>query len=296
MQHSFGGNWTTDKIERVRKYLAAYMQIMKDRNFSVAYIDAFAGTGYVNNKQKMVRSLFPEFAESEVQDFIKGSARVALEIQPPFNKYIFIEKDKKHFDELQKLKEEFPPLADKIVPINADANDYIINLCKRDWTRHRAVMFLDPYGMQVNWETIEAIASTQAIDLWILFPLGVAVNRLLKRNGDIRAGRKKRLDSIFGDSNWYEAFYRKDENLNLFSALESGTGEGKTSWTKTANFKSIGEYYNKRLASIFPKVAPNPLPLVSSSNNPLYLLCFAAANPRAADTAVKIAKDILKKP
>lgn len=296
MQHLFGGNWTTDKIERVRKYLAAYMQIMKNRNFSVAYIDAFAGTGYVNTKQKMIQGLFPEFAESEVQDFIKGSARTALEIQPPFNKYIFIEKNKKHFAELEKLKENFPSLADRIIPINADANEYIVDLCNRDWTRHRGVMFLDPYGMQVNWETIKAIASTEAIDLWILFPLGVAVNRLLKRNGDIRQGRKKRLDSIFGDTDWYEAFYRRDESPNLFSFAESETDEKVTAWTKTANFKSIGEYYNHRLESIFPKVAPNPLPLYSSSNNPLYLLCFAAANPRAADTAVKIARDILKNP
>lgn len=294
MQHSFGGNWTTDKIERVRKYLAAYMQIMKTRKFNVAYIDAFAGTGYVNTKQKMVQSLFPVFSETEVQDFIKGSARTALEIEPPFNKYIFIEKNKKHFAELEKLKEDYPSLAGRIEPVNAEANEYIINLCNRNWTKHRAVMFLDPYGMQVNWETIEAIASTKAIDLWILFPLGVAVNRLLKRNGDIRPGRKKRLDAMFGESNWFEAFYEKEERQNLFSSLEEND-EVETSWTKTANFKSIGEYYNRRLESIFPKVAPNPLPLLSSNNNPLYLLCFAAANPRAADTAVKIAKDILKK-
>lgn len=293
MQHLFGGNWTTDKIERVRKYLAAYMQIMKDRNFSVAYIDAFAGTGYVNPKQRMIQNLFPEFAESEVQNFIKGSARTALEIRPSFDRYIFIEKNKKHFAELENLKTEFPLLADKIKPVNADANDYIINLCQKNWTKNRAVMFLDPYGMQVNWETIKAIASTQAIDLWILFPLGVAVNRLLKRNGDIRPGRKKRLDAIFGDSDWYDAFYRKDENPTLLSLIEEE--EHPSSWTKTANFNSIGAYYNHRLESIFPKVAPNPLPLYSSNNNPLYLLCFAAANPRAADTAVKIAKDILKR-
>lgn len=296
MQHLFGGNWTTDKIERVRKYLAAYMQIMKNRNFSVAYIDAFAGTGYVNTKQKSVQESFPEFAELEVQNFIKGSARVALEVQPPFDKYIFIEKNRKHFTELEKLKADYPLLADRIEPINAEANDYIINLCRRDWSKHRAVMFLDPYGMQVNWETIKAIASTQAIDLWILFPLGVAVNRLLKRDRDIRPGRKKRLDAIFGDSDWYEAFYKKDENPNLWSLMETEKEEQIISWKKTANFKSIGEYYNHRLASVFPKVAPNPLPLFSSSNNPLYLLCFAAANPRAGETAVKIARDILKKP
>jgi hypothetical protein len=35
------------------------------------------------------------------------------------------------------------------------------------------VLFLDPYGMQVDWTTIEAIARTKAIDLRVLFPLGI---------------------------------------------------------------------------------------------------------------------------
>ncbi len=40
--------------------------------------------------------------------------------------------------------------------------------------------------MQVDWKTIEAVAATKAIDLWLLFPLGVGVNRLLTRSGDSR--------------------------------------------------------------------------------------------------------------
>ena len=41
------------------------------------------------------------------------------------------------------------------------------DLCHKDWSSHRAVLFLDPYGMQVEWTTIEAIARTGAIDLWL---------------------------------------------------------------------------------------------------------------------------------
>lgn len=35
-------------------------------------------------------------------------------------------------------------------------------------------MFLDPYGMQVERETIDTIARTKAIDTWLLFPLGTS--------------------------------------------------------------------------------------------------------------------------
>ena len=64
----------------------------------------------------------------------------------------------------------------------SDANEYLNEPLWQGLDRgpRRAVLFLDPYGMEVEWDTMVAIAKTQAIDLWILFPLGIAVNRLLK--------------------------------------------------------------------------------------------------------------------
>ncbi len=80
-------------------------------------------------------------------------------------------------------------------------------------------MFLNPYGMQVKWETIEAIAETQAIDLWLLFPLGVAVNRLLRNDGQISPKVAQRLDEMFGTSEWQSFFFRED--LNKISLTQS---------------------------------------------------------------------------
>ncbi len=33
---------------------------------------------------------------------------------------------------------------------------------KRNWKKCRAVVFLDPFGNQVEWKTIEAIARTKS--------------------------------------------------------------------------------------------------------------------------------------
>ncbi len=44
--HKFGGKWTTEKLERIAKYLRAYSTIMTKQAFRFAYIDAFAGTSY----------------------------------------------------------------------------------------------------------------------------------------------------------------------------------------------------------------------------------------------------------
>ena len=284
-QQNFGGDWTTEKLERVRKYLKAYATIMKNRNFHFAYIDAFAGTGYRTYRQDANPNelMFPEIAEQEVQEFLEGSARIALQVEPRFQKYILIEKDENRFAELQKLKTEFP--SDDIDLVQSDANEYLNDLCNKSWRRHRAVLFLDPYGMEVEWHTIAAIANTQAIDLWILFPLGIAVNRLLKTDGDVDPTIREKLNRFFGTPDWYDTFYETVSNPTLF-------GE-ETVTRKTSDFRSITQYFVERLQTMFTRVANNPLPLYNSKNNPLYLLCFAAGNPKGAPIAVRIAQHIL---
>lgn len=288
-QQSFGGDWTQDKLERVRNYLVAYATIMNKQKFRFAYIDAFAGTGYreIEDAETAESYLFPELNEEEPQSFIEGSARIALQVEPEFDKYVFIESNPEAVVDLERLREEFSEKATKIQIESEDANEWLIQKCDmrrhgKFWKRNRAVVFLDPYGMQVRWETMEAIARTQAIDSWVLFPLGIAVNRLLKRDGEINQGWKKRLDNIFGTDEWFDIFYESTKDLF-----------GKERHDKIASLEDIGRYYNDRLKAIFAGVAENPLPLYNSRGNPLYLLCFAAANPKGAKTAIRIAQYIL---
>lgn len=289
--HRFGGNWTEQKLECVKKYLHAYTTIMSNYPFQFAYIDAFAGTGYreTESDEDPNELMFPDLVSPEVASFHDGSARNALEVKPSFMKYVFIEKNINRHAELQELKKEFLLNAefseDMIECVHGDANEYLKGLCKKNWKNHRALVFLDPYGMQVEWKTIESIADTRAIDLWILFPLGT-VNRLLKKNGEIQPVLRARLDLFFGEPDWYEVFYQLAKQISFFDEEQ---------WQKTENiFATIEEYFIERLQEIFKGVATNPLSLRNSKNVPLYLLCFAAGNPRGAPTAVKIAQQILE--
>ena len=287
----FGGNWTENKLGRVGKYLSAYTTIMSKQPFRFAYIDAFAGTGYRTLKESENSSelMFPEMLE-----FLDGSARVALKVEPQFDVYIFIEKDKDRFSELQKLKDDFPHLRDRIELVRADGNTHVQELCQYNWLHsgRRAVLFLDPYGMAVKWQTIEAIANTKAIDLWLLFPIGVAVNRLLRNDGQIDESIRKTLDEFFGTIDWFDEFYKESEELPLFA---NSSKLQKVKLQKVANWDAIERYFIERLKTVFTKVAENPLRLYNSRNAPLYLLCFAAGNPKGASTAVKIADNILKR-
>jgi three-Cys-motif partner protein len=96
----------------------------------------------------------------------------------------FIERNAKRCHQLEQLRTEFPEIAKDISVRHGDANSELQDICIKKWKSHRAVLLLDPYGMQVDWQTIEAVSQTKAIDLWLLFPLGIGVNRLLKRSGD----------------------------------------------------------------------------------------------------------------
>jgi len=289
-EHRFGGNWTETKLDILRRYLESYSTALKKQPFKTAYIDAFAGTGYRTSEQTDGDGslLFPDLAEEAPQGFLEGSARLALRVEPGFDRYIFIERDPSRCQKLEALRHEFPHRANALKIQQGDANKVIQNLCRKDWTQHRAVLFLDPYGMQVEWTTIERIAKTQAIDLWLLFPLGIGVNRLLPRSGQIPEGWRTRLDLFLGTKDWYETFYRTETTTNLF-------GDEETTLVK-ATVEEIGEYFVARLKSVFPGVAPKPKVLMNSMHCPLYLFCFAVGSPKpnAREIALRIANHILK--
>src|SRR2546423_10904063 len=110
---------------------------MKEKRFRFAYIDAFAGTGYRTTlkAKRTAETLLPEIFEEDSQEFIAGSARIALQVRPRFNKYIFIELNPKRVAQLQKLKEEFPDLAKDISVVPSDANTFLKDLyLNRDWS------------------------------------------------------------------------------------------------------------------------------------------------------------------
>ena len=288
----FGGKWTEQKLRMVHEYLAAYAKVMKNQAFDPIYIDAFAGTGYreAPPTEPDLGFFAPELAEDEPQEFFDGSPRIALRIQPAFSRYVFVERSAKRFAELLRLKEEFPKLADRMEFIRGDGNCALQDLCgKWDSRKMRGVLFLDPFGMQVDWTTLDAVAQTQAIDVWILFPLGIGVNRLLPRNGKIPDGWRMRLNRVFGTTDWYDAFYQPTRTRGLFDA--------ELRMVKTGSFNSIAEYYQKRLKAIFPAVAENPKVLPNSRGVPLFLLCFAVGNPspKATGAALRIAQHILGK-
>ena len=294
-EHKFGGDWTDVKLAKLEKYLRAYRTIFsgneRARHFKTWYVDAFAGTGsraIEDSAGDPAERLFADdvYEDAEIKGYRDGSARIALGLQDPFHNYLFIDKSRSRVKELkQTIQRDHPTLMPRCDFEQGDANAVLKTWCQeRDWTKERALVFLDPYGMQVEWTTVQALASTKGVDLWYLFPLGVGVARLLKHDGEIDESWQKALDSVFGTRDWRTRFYETTVTAGLFGPLETVE--------RDAPAEKIQAFIEERLKGCFAGVAEG-LFLRNSKSSPLYSLCFAAANERGAKTAIKIAKEIL---
>lgn len=282
----FGGQWTERKLTHLRKYLDAYMTIfaknVNARYYRTVYIDAFAGTGYRVEAQPDVKTR-PMFATPD--DLKDGSAIVALRTEPPFSRYVLVEINRSRAQKLEQLKLKFP---DRNIEVHCkDANRFLKEFCAQtDWEIHRAVVFLDPYGMSVDFDTLRILGQTEAVDLWLLFPLSAGPCRLLGQSPPDEESWKQILTRTFGTDEWLTKFYRRSGQLRL---------DGRTNgMVKDADYKAMLSYFKDRLNSVFHSVAKNHRLLMNSKNSPMYALLFAVANPKKADLAIQIANNILK--
>jgi three-Cys-motif partner protein len=280
-----GGPWTERKLAALRKYLVAFNTALKakpipDRPFNRIYIDGFAGSG---NRELPE---LPLLDDGELASFAKGSARIALECEPAFSRFIFVEKDPKHVAELKVLRAEFSQR--NVDVVQADANQELVKILKGlDWRNTRGVLFLDPYACQMEWSVLKDAAKTKALDVWILFPVS-AINRMLARGGVQQKGWSEKLDRLFGSHDWQQEFYQVSSETDLFS----GPGD---STAKIANYDLIDAHYRKRLMTIFEGgVCVKPLRLLNNQGAPLFSLFFACSNPKAATVAMRIANHVLK--
>jgi three-Cys-motif partner protein len=292
MTHSTVGKWAEDKLDRLRKYLAAYAailskQVAKGRFKGFYFVDAFAGPGkhaIRGDAQNSLQQVFGEFVETVARDkgqqrFIAGSPRIALETNPPFSRYVFIEKSVARSAELSKLRAEFSNYDVHIESV--DCNEYLLNKLSNprvNWNRHRAVIFLDPFGMQVTWATIQRLAATKAVEVLINFPEAMAIQRLLLRSGEFSAPQQAKLDEYFGTHEWYDLLYKQQATLFGDTRIEKAQQAGK----------KLVRWYRKRLEKEFGFASKAAL-IRNSRNGPLYYLILASPNR----TGVKIADYIL---
>lgn len=311
MARNFGGTWSDLKLEALRSYLPRYTQVLKNQPFELLYIDAFAGAGLreiveldedevpeyeemmldLAMEQPQQGELFGEEPSTQKEATGRhGSPLIALETNPPFHRFIFIEKDPESLSALREQVEANYPHHLRLHRVEfrvGDANDQLEDVLKRTWDSRRAVVFLDPFALHVKWSTIQKIARTRSIDMWFLFP-AMAVNRLMPKNGEVSNEWRAKLTEAFGCPDW---------ETHFFETLQPDMfGDKQKKKLSTAFFERLSRFVISRLQTEFiGGVHPDPLILKSSKGMPLFIFCFASGNPTGGPIALRIADSILKK-
>lgn len=266
------GPWAKEKLEALREYLEFYTTALKKQNWlkETIFVDAFAGPGLSpirsTQKHSVEPTLFGAPDEAEIE-YLKGSPRVALDIDTPFTKYVFIERASDRIEELKTLTTDYG-VTRSIDIKQGDANTEILQWLSsdRDWKKRRAVVFLDPFGMQLPWSTVEALAATGSIEVFINFPLDMAIQRTLTKSGEIPEAWQKRLDASFGSPSWREIAYEQHQDLfGSRQAKRNNSGE------------KLLEWYRDRLKKVFGHVS-TPRLIRNTRGNPLYYLIWAGPN------------------
>lgn len=270
--NNFGGEWTRTKIGMLVDYTKAFLTVMKNKDFHLLYFDGFAGSGSITID-----------LEDEGTETIHGAALQVLAIDNPktFDRYYFVELNKRRYDELLQLTQNIRPGTVKVV--NGDCNEELSRVAeflKRNW-KWRSVIFIDPFGMQLTFKTVQKLKGVNT-DFVILVPTGGA-NRLLRTDGNIDESWCGKLETFLGMriEDIKQHFYR--DKPTLFEDIHIVEKEKKA-------VKLLGELYQKQLKDIFNYVT-KPY-IIQNSNNSIMFHFFFASNNKVGS---KIADHIVKK-
>lgn len=277
------GPWAKQKLDALQRYLEAYMKVMQKQTFKLFFIDAFAGAGVFSVREAASKDTnedqvglfeedFPTDDIEQLTEYITGSPLRALSLERPFDHYRFVELDPARVADLESLKISFPGLDVKVY--QGEANERVQYIASQfvnsDW---RGVAFLDPYGAHLHWKTLEALARTKKFDVIINFPLGMTINRLIKRDHDIPLSCLQQLDLCFGCPDWRDLSYETQADLlGTFSTKRDDAGP------------LLLELYVRRLEAIFGHVSVPSL-IRNTKGSPLYYLIWASSNPRGKGIA-----------
>jgi three-Cys-motif partner protein len=284
--NDWGGPWTEKKLEAFSKYVSAYLTIMKLYPYwKTIYFDGFAGSGIRKKQRKS--DLYQQLKITPGEDHVyKGSAERVLKLKNDhsFDFYYFIDTNEASLNKLEIKLKNLPEVpADKLNFKSGDCNHYILELARAlKSNKYAALVLLDPFGMQIKWESIASLKSTRT-DIWILVPTGVIVNRLLDKNCEIK--QIKKLESFFGLSELEikDIFYKKEKQTTLF-------GEEEIINKVTRPIEQIAKIYTQKLKTIWTYVTEEPLILLNSRSVPIFHFIFASNNKNATKIAGQIIK------
>jgi three-Cys-motif partner protein len=196
------GYWSKIKLDIIRDYAKAYSTILagqKNPRFHHVYVDAFAGAGVHLSKTTGAK--------------LEGSPLIAVNTQPPFKEYHFIDLDGL---KVNKLLSTFGMRPDVHIH-EGDCNEILLKevLPKIRWERYqRGLCLLDPYGLHLDWGVIRKIGQMKSIDMFLNFPIADMNRNVFWRNPEgVAEDDIARMNAFWGDESWREIVYEPVQTL-----------------------------------------------------------------------------------
>ncbi len=264
------GHWSEIKLEIVRDYAKAYSTILsKQEHIKHVYIDAFAGAG--THISKTTGQIVP------------GSPLNALYVVPPFKELYLIDLDGQKTHLLEELTAGFLNVHISQGDCNKVLLENVFPNVRYEQYR-RGLCLLDPYGLHLNWNVLEAAGKMGTIEIFLNFPIMDMNRNALWRNPDgVDEISLKRMTAFWGDDSWKKIAYAPAAQQSLFGGEEL---------EKQSNEIIAEAFKNRLLEKGGFKYVPKPIPMKNSTGAVVYYLFFASNNK----TGEKISTYILNKP
>ena len=185
------GEWTLEKLYFLSAYLAQTTQAMKGNPYYqyLNYIDLFAGSGVCqSDSMGSGTKRYP------------GSSLLAAGCEKAFDNLYLVERSPENYEALKQRIASLNPDCRATI-WNDDANKIIEKVAESIPDRSLNIAFIDPFSLDIQYDTIRILAQRRSLDLLILFADDMDIIR------NIRAyyypKQSDKLDLFLGqDSDW----------------------------------------------------------------------------------------------
>jgi three-Cys-motif partner protein len=265
------GSWAAEKLDYLKRYIDIFETSMHSQSWRRRnYIDLFAGPG--------------KCRVSETGAVLIGSPLISLTTRYPFTDFYFVEMNHSNIETL-KQRCSASPLYSHIHFIGNDSNIVVQEIVKSilaaDHTYIKGVRsclnlaFLDPEGLELQWQTVATLTQPYTMDLIIHYPQG-GLNRNMEQF--YQAEEETAIDLYFGGSEW-RTIYKDYRNRQIPSQVH----------------RELMDYYKGKLQDLGYKevlrddeIGDEPLIRNAKRGAPLYRLMFASKHPLGHDFWQKV--------
>jgi len=256
------GSWVAAKLDYLMRYIDIFETSMHSKPWRKRrYIDLFAGPG--------------KCCVEGTKEVYLGSPLLSLTTTYPFTDYIFVDLNDGDVAVLQR-RCSASPLRNRVQFYVGDSNIIVKEIVEHILDADKYIpgkwpslnlAFLDPAGLDLQWETVATLAQANRMDLIIHYSQG-GLNRSM--SNAFRTDGQTKVDLFFGGTEWREIYEKWGHRRDLHRLLLDHYKE---------KLQDVG--YKEVLRD--DQVGNEPLIRNAKSQAPLYRLLFASKHPLGHD-------------